>query len=229
MRWGGRRRWDRSICTIGPVACLTIRSDTGYSAEVRQEARFAPGKGLAGYVYKTGRLWNVRDTRTRSALQAADQNSRSSSLHHRRAACAGAAASWACCAWTISSGTHAFSEESEKLLTLFAGEVAPWLENARLVDILRDLHDTIIDLLDLSSPDMHPLFEAVAERLLHDFDLNGCAIGHRESPYTVRFAVRHGLPDLPETIELAALPARLQEEVLTPAVRSSSTTCAYRS
>jgi hypothetical protein len=41
---------------------LTIRAHTGYSLAVQQEARFVPGKGLAGYVYKTGSLWNVRDT-----------------------------------------------------------------------------------------------------------------------------------------------------------------------
>ncbi|CAG0936592.1 Sensor protein ZraS [Thermoflexales bacterium] len=192
---------------------LIIRSDTGYSAEVRQEAQFTPGKGLAGYVYKTGRLWNVRDTRNdlryKRLSQTPDRVRSTIGVPLRgRSGILGVL-----CLDNIKR-THAFSEESEKLLTLFAGEVAPWLENARLVDILRDLHDTIIDLLDLSSPEMQPLFEAVAERLLHDFNLNGCAIAERESPYTLRFAVRHGLPDLPETMDLAALPARLHHEVL---------------
>ena len=54
--------------------------------EVRQEARFAPGKGLAGYVYKTGRLWNVRDTQNDPRYQAVKQSARSRPLHHRRAA-----------------------------------------------------------------------------------------------------------------------------------------------
>ncbi len=193
---------------------LVIRSDTGYPPEVRQEAQFAPGKGLAGYVYKTDRLWNVRDTqndpRYKRLIKTPDRVRSTIGVPLRsRSGILGVL-----CLDNIKR-THAFSEESEKLLTLFAGEVAPWLENARLVDILRDLHDTIIDLLALSSPDMHPLFEAVADRLLHDFNLNGCAIAERESPYTLRFAVRHGLPDLPETIELAALPARLQQVVLT--------------
>ena len=192
---------------------LVIRSDTGYSAGVRQEARFAPGKGLAGYVYKTSRLWNVRDTqndlRYKRLNKAPDRVHSTIGVPLRgRSGILGVL-----CLDNIKRN-HAFNEESEKLLMLFAGAVAPWLENARLVDILRDLHDTIIDLLDLSSPDMHPLFEAVAERLLHDFNLNGCAIGERESPYTLRFAVRPGLLNLPETIELAALPARLREDVL---------------
>ena len=192
---------------------LVIRSDTGYPIEVRQEARFVPGKGLAGYVYTTGRLWNVRDTqsdlRYKRLNKSPDQVRSTIGVPLR-----GHSGILGVLCLDNIRRTNAFNEESERLLTLFAGEVAPWLENAHLMDILRDLHDTIIDLLDLSSPDMQPLFEAVAERLLHDFSLNSCAIGERESPYMLRFAVRHGLPQLPETIELVALPVRLQEEVL---------------
>jgi GAF domain-containing protein len=193
---------------------LTIRSHTGYSQEVRQEAQFIPGRGLAGYVYKTGRLWIVHDTRNDLRYQQLNRTPdrvRSTIGVPLR----GRSGILGVLCLDSLKHTHAFTEESEKLLMLFAGQVAPWLENARLVDILRDLHDTAIELLDLSQPDAQSLLETVASRLLHTFELNVCAIGQRESPSTLRFAVRRGLPDLPDKIELTALPARLLREVLT--------------
>lgn len=193
---------------------LTIRAHTGYSMAVRQEARFAPGRGLAGYVYKTGRLWNVRDTghdpRYKRLSKTPDRVRSTIGVPLRgRSGVLGVL-----CLDNLKR-SHAFTEASEKLLTLFAGEVAPWLENARLVDILRELHDTAIELLALDSPDTHALFETVAERLLNNFSFNACAIGVRENSGTVRFVVKTGLVDLPDTVEFAALPARLQQDVLT--------------
>jgi GAF domain-containing protein len=192
---------------------LTIHSHTGYPLEVRQEARFLPGKGLAGYVYKTGRLWNVRDTqndpRYRRLSKAPDRVRSTIGVPLRgRGGIQGVL-----CLDNLKR-SDAFTAESEKLLTLFAGEVAPWLENARLVEILRDLHATVIDLLDLSSPAAQTLFETVAKRLVHNFGLNGCAIGLRESPQMLHLIVRHGLSELPELVELQDLPPRLQHDTL---------------
>ncbi|NTU65908.1 MAG: GAF domain-containing protein, partial [Chloroflexi bacterium] len=193
---------------------LTIRAHTGYPIAVRQEARFAPGKGLAGYVYKTGRLWNVRDTehdpRYKRLSKTPDRVRSTIGVPLRgRSGVLGVL-----CLDNLKR-PHAFTPESEKILTLFAGEVAPWLENARLVDMLRELHNTAIELLALDSPDIGALLEVVAERLLINFNLNGCAIGRRENSSTMHFVVKTGLADLPDTIEMDALPAPLQQDVLT--------------
>jgi len=110
--------------------------------------------------------------------------------------------------------TRAFDDKSEQLLMLFAGQVALWLENAHLLDVLRDLNGAVVALRDLTATDPHDLLERIADRLIQNFKLNGCAIGLRATAGRLDFVVRRGLPLLPDQARLTDLPAALAQTVL---------------
>ena len=195
---------------------LTMRAHTGYPPEVRAAARFAPNEGLVGYVYKTERLWNAHDTAHDPHYTIIEQTpARWQARSSIGVPLRGRSGLIGVLCLDNLKRPHAFDEQSVQLLSLFASEVSPWLSNARLVNVLNDLHATAIELLELSSSDSSSLLETVAQRLLYHFNLNACVIGQRVSPWQLRRMVQVGLTGLPETIELDTLPAQVRQTVLT--------------
>jgi len=193
---------------------LSMRADTGYPEEIRAAAQFAPGEGLAGYVYKTGRPWIVQDTamdRRYRPLPSDDDTRVCSSIGVPLMGRHGPLG--VLCLDNLKR-TRAFDDKSEQLLMLFAGQVALWLENAHLLDVLRDLNGAVVALRDLTATDPHDLLERIADRLIQNFKLNGCAIGLRATAGRLDFVVRRGLPLLPDQARLTDLPAALAQTVL---------------
>jgi signal transduction histidine kinase len=127
---------------------LTIAADTGYSAQVREIARFRPGEGVAGYVYATGRPYVVKDTANDAhyrAIPGFDVNIRSTmgiplSARQRRLG--------VLCLDNLKQ-TGAFDDESQRLMMIFANHIALWLERIRLIDQLRYKRDVAYLAADL--------------------------------------------------------------------------------
>lgn len=120
---------------------LTIAADTGYPPQVREIARFHPQKGLAGYVYATGRPYIVSNTANDPhyrALSGFDVDIRSAMgipLPARQRPLG------VLCLDNLQR-TGAFDEESKRLMTIFSNHVGLWLERVRLTDILQRQRDT---------------------------------------------------------------------------------------
>ena len=111
---------------------LKMRADTGYPESVRA-AQFYPGEGLAGYVYQTGKPYRVRDARFDVHYKAlADMTP--PVLSSIGVPLIGTRGSLGMLCLDNRERTNAFDDEDEQLLMLFAGQVALWLEQVRLLE-----------------------------------------------------------------------------------------------
>ncbi len=137
---------------------LKMDADSGYPAAIKNTLRFRPGDGAAGYAYSQGRLWNVADTAHDSHFvpppRDMDPQIRSSigvPLLGRRGTLG---------VLFLDNVRHinAFDLESEQLLTIFAGQVALWLERVRLLEGLRYKRD----IARLAAELVHQITGAVA-------------------------------------------------------------------
>ncbi|MBI4786508.1 MAG: GAF domain-containing protein [Chloroflexi bacterium] len=136
---------------------LKMRADTGYPESVRARAQFCPGEGLAGHVYQTGRPYRARDTRSDAHYKALDGIT-PPVLSSLGVPLIGARGSLGMLCLDNRERTNAFDDEDEHLLNLFAGQVALWLENVRLLEIQKNSREAAF----LASRLLHQMTSAVA-------------------------------------------------------------------
>lgn len=137
---------------------LTMQAHSGYSARLRAAARFRPGKGLAGHVYATGRSWNARDTAIDRHYVPLMPDARPAVRSAIGVPLLGQHGPLGVLCLDSTRQANAFDRESEQLLELFAGQVAPWLEQVQLLEALHTRREAAV----LASRLLHGMTGSVA-------------------------------------------------------------------
>ncbi len=185
-----------------------------YAESLREKARFKPGFGLAGYVYKIGHSYIVNNAESDEIYLSLNTEEAPPVKSAIGVPLVGRHGPIGVLCLDNLEQFNVFNADSERLLNLFAGQIAPWLENLRLGEVLRDLNNVMAELRDLWSPDSVSFLDKLASRLKINFDLNGCAVGLRSTGDYISFVVRDEMPDLTERMNTAELPKEIVKRVL---------------
>ncbi len=133
---------------------LKRQADTGYHHDVRAAAQFRPGEGFAGHVFSTGRTYIVQNTkfdRYYSSLPSRVRSSIGVPLLGSRGPLG------VLCLDNLRRA-NAFGKEDQELLELFAGPVALWLENMRLLEVQQNSRESAL----LASRLLHQMTSGVS-------------------------------------------------------------------
>jgi GAF domain-containing protein/thiamine kinase-like enzyme len=192
---------------------LCMRAQLGYHVTQRRIS-LKPGWGFAGHVYKRGISVIESDRRTHAStfvdLQGITPDVISAvgtPIFDRQRHCMGVI----CLDNFDNPGM--FSESDKAVLEIFAWQIAPWLENVRLLEALHNLQKIISELRDLWAKRFYVFAENLAERLVKTFEISGCAIGLRVDKQIIFFGVQKGLR-LSEKQRESDLPHVLRNKVL---------------